>query len=277
MTRPLILIANDQEWSARSIESVLAPQGHGIVRAFTGQQAIDAARSSRPALIILDAQLPDIHGFDVCRTLRADPDIGPTVPVIITTAGPAGRPQRLEAARAGAWDFQGQPLDAELLLARAEAFLASADIARRDSGAATIDRATGLLSLAGLTDRLRQISAQAVRLRIPLACVVLTPEKRQGGGMADEATLVQLAAALRRLSRESDVVGRLSADEFIVVAPATDRADAELLASRLVEGLGPDLSGKGIDLKTSVVALDERETRSAIDEDELLRRVAMRA
>lgn len=275
MTRPLILIANDQEWSARSIESVLAPQGYGVVRAFTGQQAIDAARSSRPALIILDAQLPDIHGFDVCRTLRADPAIGPGVPVIITTAGPAGRPQRLEAARAGAWDFQGQPLDAELLLARAEAFLASAG-GPNDAGAAMVDAATGLLSLAGLTDRLRQISAQAVRLRIPLACVVLTPEKRQGGGMADEATLIQLATALRRLSRESDVVGRLSADEFIIVAPATDRADAEQLAARLLAGLAPDLAGKGIDLKSSVVALDERETRSAIDEDELLKRVAAR-
>lgn len=275
MTRPLVLIANDQEWSARSIESVLAPQGYGIVRAFTGQQAIDAARASRPALIILDAQLPDIHGFDVCRTLRADPAIGPSVPVIITTAGPAGRPQRLEAARAGAWDFQGQPLDAELLLARAEAFLASTAQARLDAGTAQVDQTTGLLSLAGLTDRLRQISAQAVRLRIPLACVVLTPERR-GGGMADEATLVQLAHALRRLSRESDVVGRLSADEFIVVAPATDRADAELLAARLVEGLAPEVVGKGIDLKTSVVALDERETRSNIDEDELLRRVAAR-
>lgn len=275
MTRPLILIANDQEWSARSIESVLAPQGYGVVRAFTGQQAIDAARSSRPALIILDAQLPDIHGFDVCRTLRADPAIGPGVPVIITTAGPAGRPQRLEAARAGAWDFQGQPLDAELLLARAEAFLASAG-GPNDAGAAMVDAATGLLSLAGLTDRLRQISAQAVRLRIPLACVVLTPEKRQGGGMADEATLIQLATVLRRLSRESDVVGRLSADEFIIVAPATDRADAEQLAARLLAGLAPDLAGKGIDLKSSVVALDERETRSAIDEDELLKRVAAR-
>jgi len=275
VTRPLILIANDQEWSARSIESVLAPQGYGVVRAFTGQQAIDAAKSSRPALIILDAQLPDIHGFDVCRTLRADPDIGPSVPVIITTAGPAGRPQRLEAARAGAWDFQGQPLDAELLLARAEAFLASSQGGAPDAGTAMVDAATGLLSLAGLTDRLRQISAQAVRLRIPLACVVLTPEKRQGG-ITDDTTLVQLATALRRLSRESDVVGRLSADEFIVVAPATDRADAEQLAARLLVGLAPDLAGKGIDLKSSVVALDERETRSAMDEDELLKRVAAR-
>jgi len=93
-----VLIANDQEWSARSIESVLAPQGFAILRAFTGQQAIDRALSARPDLILLDAQLPDIHGFDVCRRLRESPTIGHSVPIIITTAGPSGRQQRLEAS-----------------------------------------------------------------------------------------------------------------------------------------------------------------------------------
>ena len=126
----MILIANDQEWTARSLESVLAPHGYVILRAFTGQQALDRARSGQPALILLDAQLPDIHGFEVCRTLRSDPSVGPGVPVIITTAGPSGRQQRLEATRAGAWEFFGQPLDGELVLAKIETFLRAADALR---------------------------------------------------------------------------------------------------------------------------------------------------
>lgn len=130
MTPKVILIANDQEWTARSLESVLAPHGYEILRAFTGQQALDRARSGQPALILLDAQLPDIHGFDVCRTLRGDPLVGPGVPVIITTAGPSGRQQKLEATRAGAWDFFGQPLDGELVLAKVETFLRAADALR---------------------------------------------------------------------------------------------------------------------------------------------------
>ena len=126
----VILIANDQEWTARSLESVLAPHGYEILRAFTGQQALDRVRSGQPALILLDAQLPDIHGFDVCRTLRSDPSTGPGVPIIITTAGPSGRAQKLEATRAGAWDFFGQPLDGELVLAKVETFLRAADALR---------------------------------------------------------------------------------------------------------------------------------------------------
>ncbi|HSB52986.1 MAG TPA: response regulator, partial [Gemmatimonadales bacterium] len=115
-TAPLVLIANDQEWSARSLESILGPHGYSVVRAYTGQQALERARTALPDLIILDAQMPDMHGFDVCRTLRGDPRFGTTTPIVITTSGPSGRTQRLEAYRAGAWEFLGQPLDGEALL-----------------------------------------------------------------------------------------------------------------------------------------------------------------
>ena len=57
---PLVLIANDQEWSARSLESILGPNGYSVIRAYTGQQALDRARTAHPDLIILDAQMPDM-------------------------------------------------------------------------------------------------------------------------------------------------------------------------------------------------------------------------
>ena len=88
---PLVLIANDQEWSARSLESILSPNGFRVVRAFTAQQAVEAVLRHHPDIIVLDAQMPDMHGFDVCRTLRDDSLVGPAVPIIITTAGPSGR------------------------------------------------------------------------------------------------------------------------------------------------------------------------------------------
>ena len=93
---PLVLIANDQEWSARSLESILAPNGYAVLRAYTGIQALERARTARPDLVILDAQMPDVHGVDVCRELRGDPRFSATTPIIITTAGPSGRTQRLE-------------------------------------------------------------------------------------------------------------------------------------------------------------------------------------
>ena len=77
---PLVLIANDQEWSARSLESILGPSGYSVVRAYTGQQALERVRTAQPDIIILDAQMPDLHGFEVCRQLRSDPRFSANTP-----------------------------------------------------------------------------------------------------------------------------------------------------------------------------------------------------
>jgi len=118
-----VLIGNDQEWSVRSVESVLVPLGCEVLRAFTGQQVIDVATRMQPDLVLLDTQLPDIHGFEVCRRLRSDAVIGVATPIVMTTSGPSGRAQRLEALRAGAWDFLAEPVDVDLLLPRLATFV----------------------------------------------------------------------------------------------------------------------------------------------------------
>src|SRR5688500_43264 len=173
---PLVLIANDQEWSARSLESILSPNGYRVIRAFTGQQALERARSAGPDLIILDAEMPDLHGFDVCRTLRDDSPSSATTPIIITTSGPSGRAQRLEAYRAGAREFLGQPLDGEALLLKLRTFIQAkleADAVRESS---LLDPATGLYNMRGLARRAREIGAVAARRHEPLACVVIEAE-----------------------------------------------------------------------------------------------------
>src|SRR5215218_1743776 len=70
---PLVLVANDQEWSARSLESILGPNGYAVLRAYTGRQALELARSAQPDVVIVDVRMPDIDGLDVCEVLRDDP------------------------------------------------------------------------------------------------------------------------------------------------------------------------------------------------------------
>jgi diguanylate cyclase (GGDEF)-like protein len=236
---PLVLIANDQEWSARSLESILGPNGYSVVRAYTGQQALERARSSQPDLIILDAQMPDMHGFEVCRTLRSDPRFSATTPIVITTSGPSGRTQRLEAYRAGAWEFLGQPLDGEALLLKLNTFLQSkreVDALREEN---LLDPGTGLYNMRGLSRRAREIGAEAFRRRDPIACVVFAPdadedeadphEEEDTRRMAD-----QVALLFRQAGRASDAIGRLGQSEYGVIAPATG-PDA---AIRMVRRLG---------------------------------------
>ena len=136
---PLVLIANDQEWTARAIESILAAKGYRVLRTFTAQETLKLARVVDPDLVILDQQLPDFSGVEVCSQLRADERFGAALPIIITTAGPSGRQQRLAANEAGAWEFFGQPLDAESLLHKISVYLASYLAVKRLRHGALID------------------------------------------------------------------------------------------------------------------------------------------
>jgi diguanylate cyclase (GGDEF)-like protein len=234
---PLVLIANDQEWSARSLESILGPNGYAVVRAYTGQQALERARTSQPDLIILDAQMPDMHGFEVCRALRGDPRFSATTPIVITTSGPSGRTQRLEAYRAGAWEFLGQPLDGEALLLKLNTFLQSkreVDGLREEN---LLDSGTGLYNMRGLSRRAREIGAEAFRRRDPVACVVFAPDIEESEEEAPEEETRrmsdQVALLFRQAGRASDAIGRLGIAEYGVIAPATGPESAVRLARRL--------------------------------------------
>ncbi len=236
---PLVLIANDQEWSARSLESILGPNGYSVVRAYTGQQALERARASQPDIIILDAQMPDMHGFEVCRALRSDPRFSTTTPIVITTSGPSGRTQRLEAYRCGAWEFLGQPLDGEALLLRLDTFLKSkrqVDLLREEN---LLDSGTGLYNMRGLARRAREIGSDAIRRHEALACVVFAPESEletdEDDAPAEELLRMsdEVGAVFRQVGRVSDAIGRLGPTEFAVIAPATTADGAVRLVNRL--------------------------------------------
>lgn len=239
---PLVLIANDQEWSARSLESILAPNGFAVLRAYTGQQALDRARTAQPDVIILDAQMPDMHGVEVCRSLRDDPRFSGTIPIVITTSGPSGRAQRLEAYRAGAWEFLGQPLDGEALLLKLQTFIRAKFEIDRIRDESLLDQLTGLYNMRGLAKRAREIGSEAYRRHHALACIVFSPDPEQVDSeqlSEDIAARVaeQVGDVIRRAGRASDAIGRLGRSEFAVIAPATESEGAVRLMQRLGQSI----------------------------------------
>lgn len=237
LSPPLVLLASDQEWSTRSLESVLGPHGFASVRAYTGRQALDLARRTHPDVVIVDAGMPDIPGIELCQRLRDDPELPPSTPIVMTTAGPASRTQRLDAYRAGVWEFLSQPVDAEALLLKLDAFVRAKREIDRSREESLLDDSTGLYNVRGLARRAREMGAEASRRRAPLACVAVTvaaPEEEREE--LDARVAEALAELCRRTARSSDAVGRLARSEFAIIAPATDAAGAIRLAERLREG-----------------------------------------
>lgn len=257
---PLVLIANDQEWTARSLESILEAEGYTVLRAYTGRQAVDRAMAERPDLVILDRQLPDMDGPTVCRLLRDEAALGPTLPVVITTAGPAGRTQRLEAYEAGAWEFFGQPLDAEIVTLKLRTFLVAkehSDRYRRDS---LIDDLTGLYTPRGLERRAREVGSEASRHRQPLACIVFgADDDALSAALNTAAELArQVGLTFQRVGRSADVVGRLDTLDFGVVAPATTAEGARALVERITSAARDGHpAGDGLTLRAGYCAVTD--------------------
>ena len=86
MTRR-ILIAEDEPSIVLSLEFLLREAGHEVFTATTGADALKLAQERKPDLIVLDVMLPVVNGFEVCRTLRADPYLRGTRILMLTARG----------------------------------------------------------------------------------------------------------------------------------------------------------------------------------------------
>lgn len=85
VTMAKILIADDSSVATALLSRALAPLGHTIVVASDGEEAQKRLAEDHPDLLILDLVMPKVNGFQICRNVRADPDLR-TLPIIVVTA-----------------------------------------------------------------------------------------------------------------------------------------------------------------------------------------------
>ncbi|MEP6887480.1 MAG: ATP-binding protein [Nitrospirales bacterium] len=112
---PLILVADDNPDMRRYVERILGRKFR-IVLAKDGAEALEYAKSKRPALILTDAMMPRMSGYDLLRAVRADNFLR-SIPVVFLTAR-AGTDAHVESLEAGADDYIAKPFDENELLAR---------------------------------------------------------------------------------------------------------------------------------------------------------------
>lgn len=118
---PTVLIVDDEAAGRETLNALLASEGYRLLFAANGPTALQMATAERPDVILLDLMMPGMDGFEVCTTLRADPELA-EVPVIILTALD-DRGARLRALQTGADDFVTKPFDRLELRTRIRATL----------------------------------------------------------------------------------------------------------------------------------------------------------
>jgi PAS domain S-box-containing protein len=116
-----ILNVDDSDAQRYATSRVLRHAGFDVIEAGTGQHAL-AMVGRRPDLVILDVNLPDMSGFDVCRQIRAD-ESNARVPVVHLSASMVSTKARVTGLEGGADAYLVQPVEPEELLATVRALL----------------------------------------------------------------------------------------------------------------------------------------------------------
>jgi two-component system cell cycle response regulator len=223
----------------------------------------------KPDVILLDVNMPEMDGYQVCRLLKANP-VTVNVPIIFLT-GADTTAEKIRGLELGATDYVTKPFDPAELRARVRAALRTAYLMDLLSRKAMIDGLTGLWNRSYLDSRLAAEIALARRSGQHVSCIMLDVDHfklvndRYGHPFGDEV-LRMIAVTLGTSCRSEDVVCRYGGEEFAVLLPNTAATAATELAERLRGAIESEsLKFKGQQVKvTSSFGVSELSENTAV-------------
>ena len=231
-----ILLVDDDPGMIHVMGRILS--GMGQLRfATSGVAALERARERPPDLMLLDAEMPGMTGFQVCEAMKADPALR-DVPVIFVTAH-SGDEFELKGLEIGAVDFIAKPISEPLLLARVRTQLRVKHLTDELRRIATIDALTELSNRRTFDDVISREWKRCLRARVPICLLLVDVDhfklfNDHYGHPAGDVCLRSVAQELRAACmRPADLAARYGGEEFALLLPHTARAGAEVVASRV--------------------------------------------
>lgn len=170
MVKKTVAVIDDDEHIGNVLEELLTREGYGVLRAYSGTEALLLLRSNRPDLVLLDLMLPGMRGEEVLPKLRG-------IPVIVVSAK-ADVENKVELLLGGAVDYLTKPFDPRELLARMEVQLRRAENTHSERllqvGELVMDTALHTVSVGGTQVRLTRTEYAILRLLLENRGSVLT-------------------------------------------------------------------------------------------------------
>lgn len=230
-----ILLIDDSLDTTRLAETILRKEGLDFLSTDTGMAGLEMARQNSPDVILLDLDLPDMHGFDVCRRLRDAPNTS-LIPVLYLTAED-NTASKVRGLDIGAIDYVTKPFHPLELLARVRVALRIKHLQDTLTREAHIDPLTGLWNRRALEDRLKQSWDEARRHDDTIVMILCDIDHFKSvndthGHAVGDLVLRNLASILRQTARSYDFCARYGGEEFIILLTREVSCDAVALAER---------------------------------------------
>lgn len=237
---PQLLLVDDDPGMIQVMAKALA--GLGRLRfATSGAQALAQMEEAAPDVVLLDADMPGLKGFEVCERMKRHPDLH-EVPVIFVT-GHNSPQDELRGLEAGAADFIAKPIREALLVARVRTQLRVKALTDQLKAVACTDALTGAANRRSFDEALQREWQRALRTGQPLSLLLVDVDHFKAyndfyGHQDGDDCLRKVAEALHAaVMRPSDLVARYGGEEFALLLPGTDHAGAEQVAGGLTEQL----------------------------------------
>ena len=257
---PRILVVDDVAANRLAVRTTLKGVEVELCEADNGFDAVSMCLAEEFALILLDVQMPDMDGFEVCEQLRANPQTSET-PIIFLTAAFREDEDKIHGYLSGATDYLAKPINDRILRSKVQVFLKlyrqqqalieanaalSLEIERRKQVEEKLERQARTDPLTGILNRRAFFDLGATELNrlrryggnVCMAVLDIDHFKRVNdtyGHQVGDEVLKLLTTTLTSRLRTSDVFARIGGEEFAILLLETSLAEA---VSKVEELLG---------------------------------------
>lgn len=238
--KPRVLVVDDDTTAVKLLFQLLQTECE-LYFAVHAVDAIPRAAELKPDLIVLDVVMDQLDGYEICTTLKADPQLCDIPVVFITSHFDASDEAR--GFSCGAVDFIHKPINPTVTLARIRTQLKlkqQADLLRRLS---MIDGLTGLANRRHFDVQLNAEWRRCLRLKRPLMLAIIDIDwfKQYNdcyGHLAGDDCIRTVARLMQQsCGRPADLAARYGGEEFVLLLPETEQAGAMYILSDLLAQL----------------------------------------
>ncbi|WP_392531577.1 diguanylate cyclase domain-containing protein [Nostoc sp. C117] len=247
-SQSLVLIVDDEPFIRMILRHFLQREGYQIVEAQNGIEALIIFKQLQPDIVLLDAIMPDMDGFECCTELQTL-DCGKHTPVLMIT-GLDDQESVDSAFEVGAIDYVTKPIHWPVLRQRVKRLIQQSQLQQKLEAInlelqrlVTIDGLTEVANRRGFEEYFAQEWQRMKREQSPISLIICDVDffklyNDTYGHRIGDRCLQEIAKAIKDIvKRPGDLVARYGGEEFAVILPNTDTLGATYIAENICDAV----------------------------------------